>query len=399
MRRPLYRSKVKRRFIVHVDMDAFFASVEMRDDPALRSKPVIVGSDPKGGKGRGVVSACSYEARTLGVHSAMPISKAYRICPNGVFLPVDMEKYSKASDQIYHILGTFTPDIEPVSIDEAFLDITGSHHLFGGPIETCRAIKKAIAQKTGLTASVGMAPSKIAAKIASDLRKPDGLVEVPEGEVAGFLRELNLGRLWGLGRKAEEELRLMGINTIGQFAALSPGIVKDKFGKSGIGSWELANGIDQTELSLDRDAKSVSNEFTFDKDTSDKEYVLSSIMELSDKVSRRLRLHDLTARTVTLKVRLAGFKTYTRSSTLEKETNITDLLYNVAKELYNEFGTKTLRLVGVKVSGFSKSLPEEDLFTQSIERKMRNIDSSVDKIRLKFGSESIYRASLRKNKG
>ena len=385
-----------RKFIAHVDMDAFFASVEMRADPGLRDKPVIVGSDPKGGRGRGVVSACSYEARKFGIHSAMPISIAYRKCPHGVFLPVDMEKYSAASEEILKILYTFTPAIEPVGIDEAFLDITGSHHLFGGPLKTCGLIKSKIKNMTGLTASIGLAPSKIAAKIASDLGKPDGLVEVPEGGLAEFLSPLDVRRLWGLGPKAEEALKAIGIKTIGQLARRPIEHIKNVIGSSAQIFWDMANGTDDSELVLDREAKSISNEFTFDSDTANEETVSSAIMELSEKVAGRLRMGGVRAKTITLKVRLSGFKTYTRSTTGAKYINTTDFLYNAAKELYNEFKGQKIRLIGVRASGFSAGGAEDDLFTHMADRKLEDIDSSVDRIRDRFGNNSIYRASAKK---
>lgn len=377
-------------------MDAFFASIEIRDDPSLRSKPVIVGSDPKGGKGRGVVSACSYEARKFGIHSAMPISIAYCKCPQGVFLPVDMQKYSDASDEIYKILYTFTPDIEPVGIDEAFMDIAGSLHLFGTPLETCRLIKSKIRDLTGLTASIGLAPSKIAAKIASDLGKPDGLLEVPFGGLAEFLRPLEIRRLWGLGPKAEAALKAIGINTIGDLASRPVEHIKETIGSSAETFWNMANGIDNSELVFDREAKSISNEFTFDNDTAEEDVVLSVLMELSEKVAGRLRKSASKAKTLTLKIRLAGFKTYTRSFTFRKHTNITDFLYNEAKELYNEFKGQKIRLVGIKVSGFSAAESERDLFTYAAEKKLEDVESSVDIIRGKFGNNSIYRASAKK---
>ncbi len=375
-------------------MDAFFASVEMRDDPRLRSNPVIVGSDPKGGKGRGVVSACSYEARKFGIHSAMPISIAYHKCPQGIFLPVDMEKYSAVSEDIYNVLRTVTPDIEPVGIDEAFLDITGSHHLFGTPADTCMLIKSRIRERTGLTASVGLAPSRIAAKVASDLRKPDGFVEVSENGVAEFLSPLDIRKLWGLGAKTEALLKGIGIYTIGQLAASSENRIVDLLGESGRGLWKLANGMDDSELVLEREAKSVSNEFTFDSDTSSEEEASGAIMELSEKVSSRLRACAIRAKTVTVKIRLAGFKTYTRSATLQSPTNITDILYNTAKELYNEFKGKKIRLLGVKASSLTERENEKDMFTEYSEKRLRDIDSSVDKIRSKFGNYSIHRASV-----
>jgi len=385
-----------RRFITHVDMDAFFASVETRDDPGLRSRPVIVGSDPKSGRGRGVVSACSYEARKFGIHSAMPIAAAYRKCPHGVFLPVNMEKYSAASAEIYKVLYTFTPDIEPVGIDEAFLDITGSYHLFGTPLGTCRSIKSKIREMTGLTASIGLAPSKIAAKIASDLGKPDGLVEVPFGGLAEFLRPLGVQKLWGLGPKAAAALKEIGVNTVGDLAGRPIGHIRQAIGSQAEAFWNIANGVDDSELVFDREVKSISNEFTFDKDTLDQDAVTGAIMELSEKVAGRMRKLDLRAKTITLKIRLAGFKTYTRSVTVLKHTDVTDLLYNAAKGLYNEFSGKKIRLVGIRVSGFSSEKVERDLFTRTEDRKLEDIESSLDRIRDKFGNDSIYRASVNK---
>ncbi|MCX5679853.1 MAG: DNA polymerase IV [Candidatus Omnitrophica bacterium] len=390
--------KVKRSFIAHVDMDAFFASVETRDKPSLHLKPVIVGSDPKGGRGRGVVSACSYEARSFGIHSAMPISVAYRKCPHGVFIPVDMEKYSAASREIYEILHTFTPDIEPVGIDEAFLDITGSYHLFGTPLETCRLIKSKIKDLTGLTASIGLAPSKIAAKIASDLGKPDGLLEVPEGGLAEFLCPLEVQRLWGLGPKAEKALEAIGIKTIGELARRPIEHIRGAIGSQATDFWKIANGIDESELTIGREAKSISNEITFDSDTADRDVVFGALMDLSEKVAGRLRESALWAKTITLKIRLSGFKTYTRSVTASKPTNITNFLYNATKELYNEFKEQKIRLVGVRASSFSSGEVEKDLFTHAADRKLEDIESSVDKIRIKFGNNAIYRASIKKIK-
>jgi len=385
----------KERFITHVDMDAFFASVEQRDDPGIRLKPVIVGSDPKRGKGRGVVSACSYEARKFGIHSAMPISEAYRLCPDGVFLPVDIDKYSRISGEIYDVLYSFTPDIEPVGIDEAFLDITGSHHLFGGPVETCRLIKSKIKNDTGLTASIGLAPNKTAAKIASDLKKPDGLVEVTAKGLLGFLRPLPVGKLWGLGKKSSEALNHIGVLTIGELAGCAPRKIREILGKNGEVFHAIANGIDDDPVVSEGEAKSVSNELTFDLDTAKKDKIASALMHLSEKVSSRLRKERIKCRTVTLKIRLGDFTTRTRSLTLKRATNLTDELYITVFELYNAFdcGMKKVRLVGVKASGLSGMTEEKELFENEIDRKRESVDLGMDRIKAKFGSGSIYRAS------
>ncbi|MDA8242579.1 MAG: DNA polymerase IV, partial [Elusimicrobia bacterium] len=246
------------RRIVHVDMDAFFAAIEQRDDPSLKGKPVIIGADPKGGRGRGVVSTCSYEARKFGVRSAMPISEAWRRCPKGVYLRPDFRKYSEASEKVLAVFNEFTPDVEPVSIDEAFLDITRSAHLFGGPLETCRRIKARVKAVTGLTCSVGLAPTKMAAKIASDLRKPDGLVEVREEGLRAFLAPLDISRLWGLGPKTAGVLRSRGINTVGELAAAEADELRG-LGAHGPELRLLALGEDPREVAPDYDTKSVGN--------------------------------------------------------------------------------------------------------------------------------------------
>jgi len=385
----------KNRFIIHVDMDAFFAAIEQRDNPGYRMKPVVVGADPMDGRGRGVVSTCSYEARRFGIHSAMPISVAYKKCPHAVFLPVDMDKYAAVSSQIYDILYSFTPDIEPVSIDEAFLDITGSYHLFGTPHDTCLKIKRKVNSETGLTASVGLAPTKMAAKIASDLKKPDGLVEVAAKDLTAFLRPLEIGRIWGLGGKAEKALSAIGITTIGNLADIDPGRLTELFGKNGLHFWQLANGIDERIVAPVTEAKSISGEMTFERDTSDAFEIGSGLMRLCEKVSRRLRQDDLRCKTITLKIRLSGFQTYTRSLTIALPTNFADVLYNHIKALYNKFdrGGKMVRLIGVKASHIIPSGYQYDLFGPAGERKMEDIHTAVDKIHDKFGEGYICHAS------
>ncbi len=384
----------KERFIVHVDMDAFFAAVEQRDNPKLRGKPVVVGADPKLGRGRGVVSTCSYEARKFGIHSAMPISIAYNKCPHAVFLPVDMEKYSEVSHRVYQILYDFTPDIEPVGIDEAFLDITGSCHLFGTPLETCLLIKSKIKSQTGLTASAGLAPTKMAAKIASDLKKPDGMVEVKPGQLLDFLRPLGIRRIWGLGAKAEKTLNEMGICTIGDLAKRDPQGLVAIFGKNGMELWQLANGIDERGIVADIEAKSISNEVTFDADTADAKKITSSLVWLCEKVSSRLRDENLKGRTVTLKIRLEGFRTYTRASTLSEAADFDETIYREIKRLFEDFPLKgkKVRLVGVRVSGLVPAVPRQDLFEDAVEIKTEKVHKAIDEIRRKFGERAIHRA-------
>ncbi|MDD5438945.1 MAG: DNA polymerase IV [Candidatus Omnitrophica bacterium] len=387
------------KFIGHVDMDAFFASIEQRDGPSYRNKPVVVGADPKGGKGRGVVSTCSYEARRYGIHSAMPISVAYARCPHAVFLPVDMEKYESVSRQVYQILNDFTPDIETIGIDEAFFDITGSFHLFGSPADTCIMIKTRIRQETGLTASIGLAPIKMAAKIASDMRKPDGFVEVSREGLLDFLWPLDIGKMWGVGAKTLPLLHEMGIKTIGDLARRQPSELSGRFGASGAHFWQLANGIDDRNIEPGHEAQSVSNEITFDTDTSDKELLAGTLMYLSEKVSARLREDRLTGRTIMLKVRLKGFTTYTRAVTIPEATNYADSIYYKVTELWNRFylhGSK-IRLVGVRVSNLCRQDETGLLFEDSGEHVQERIHGALDSIRQKFGEGLVYRARSRRD--
>lgn len=387
------------RYILHVDMDAFFAAVEQRDDPSLRGRPVIVGADPKGGKGRGVVSTCSYEARKFGVRSAMPISEAWRRCPRGVFVTPDFHKYSAASEIIHRIFYDFTPDIEPVSIDEAFLDITNSYKLFGSPLDAARLIKARIREETGLTASVGLAPTKMAAKIASDLQKPDGLVEVKAGEVREFLKPLDIGRIWGLGPKTANIMRERGIHTIGQLAQASAAELRGLFGKHGPEFRELALGHDDREVLMGGEAKSVSNEYTFEADTADERELSEALLALCDKVSSRLREDGFKGRTITLKIRLEGFETFTRAATMAFATNYTGVIHERIRELYGAFkrGPKKVRLLGVKVSGLIPSGIRESLFEEETDKKLEGVHKAVEAIRGKFGRGAIYRAGGKKD--
>jgi len=382
------------KYIVHIDMDAFFASIEQRDNPKFLGKPVVVGADPKQGKGRGVVSTCSYEARKYGIHSAMPISIAYKKCPHAFFLPVDMDKYSDVSSEIYKIFYNFTPDVEPISIDEAFLDITGSHHLFGAPLETCVLIKSRIKKETGLTASAGLAPIKMAAKIASDLKKPDGLVEVRQDELLQFLWPLPVEKIWGLGQKGKDILDAIGIKTIGSLAKMDRKEVIKLFGKEGIRLWQLANGIDERKVVAAGDAKSVSNEYTFMEDESDKDRIEATLLALCEKVAGRLRNEKLKGRTITLKIRLEGFETYTRSNSFENPTDFDEVIWKQVKSLFNDFDLKKkkIRLLGVKVSNFSSGNVQGDLFQDVSVVKMEKIHSALDKIRERFGDNVIHRA-------
>ena len=383
----------KERYIVHVDMDAFFAAVEQRDHPVYLGKPVVVGADPKGGKGRGVVSACSYEARKFGIHSAMPISLAYRKCPGAVFLRGDHNKYERISREIFEIIERFSPDLEPISIDEAFVDITGSFHLFGSPENTCRKIKEVIKKETGLTASIGLAPNKMTAKIASDIGKPDGLVIVKKNDLLNFLHPLPVETLWGVGKKAKEEFKKNGINLIGDLARQDRIRFLRQFGKAGEHVWQLANGIDPRGVEAAAGAKSISNEYTFEVDVADLDKILNVLMGLSEKVSRRLRKKGLTGRTITLKIRFSDFQTFTRATSLDVPTNFIEDIYQTCASKIKGFNLrkKHVRLIGVHVSNLTGSSDQLSLFEGSSSNldKKEKLHQALGKIKDKFGEKAI----------
>jgi len=373
------------RIILHVDMDAFYASVEQRDDPNLKGRPVIVGADPKEGRGRGVVAACSYEARKFGVRSALPISQAWKLCPQGAFVPVRMDRYVEVSKQVMEVLHRFTNLVEPLSIDEAFLDVSGSTALFGAPEQIARAIKKQIREATGLCASVGVAPNKFVAKIASDLKKPDGLVIVKQEEVDEFLRVLPISRLWGVGPKTEERLHQMGIRTIGDLRS----------NPQSEHLHELAFGRDNRPVVPDWEARSISNETTFEEDTSDRELMLRTIRRLSESVGRRLRVEDQRARCITLKLRYEGFETHTKQMTLDRPTQSDDEIVRSARALFEQFPLdRKVRLLGVGSSDLARSAQEPSqlgLFPEPSNKD--TLDRTVDTIRSKFGNDSLRRGS------
>ena len=382
------------RIVAHIDLDAFFAAVEQRDHPALKGKPVVVGADPKKGKGRGVVSTCSYEARRYGIHSAMPISQAYRRCPHAVFLPVDFAKYRTASQQVFKILYDFTPDIEPISIDEAFFDITGSFHLHQTPYQLGVDLKERIQKEVGLTASIGIAPVKMVAKIASNHCKPDGLLEIKEGKVLDFLWPLPIEKLWGVGPKTQEALNRMGIRLIGDLAKTDAHFLELKFGETGTHLFHLANGIDPRRVEAHDETKSVSHEHTFDVDTDDVERIEKIVLFLSEKLSFRLRQADLKGKTLTVKIRLSGFKTYTRAFTFPERTNHTDRIYQKSKTIFTEFykpGMK-IRLIGVRLSNFEEIYTQDSLFEDAVEQQREEVHKVVDKIKSRFGEKAIHRA-------
>jgi DNA polymerase IV len=382
------------RTILHVDMDAFFAAVEQRDRPELRGKPVIVGADPRGGRGRGVVSTASYEARRFGVGSAMPISEAWRRCPQGIYVHPDMERYAHESERIMEIFHRFTDLVEPISIDEAFLDVTGSARAMGTGEEIGRKLKAAIRKETELTASVGVAASKLVAKIASDMRKPDGLVVVPAGTEPAFLAPLPVRRLWGVGPKMEEALARLGVVTIGDLAALDPGRLERRLGTHGHDLQKLARGEDDRDVVAEgAEAKSLGQEHTYGQDTADRERLRATLLQIADGVAGRLRSHALRARTVTLKYRDEDFHTTTHARTLADATDSGNVLFAVAWELFAEVHQgRKVRLLGIYASHFGEGKPQLGLFDAP--QTPSRADRVRDEVAKRFGDEALTRASL-----
>ena len=340
------------RIIMHLDMDAFYTSVEQRENPSIKGKPVIVGADPRGGKGRGVVAGCSYEARKFGVHSAQPISQAYRLCPEGVYLRPNYELYDEASEQVMQILGPYAAKLEQISIDEAFMDLTEKVADFDQASLLATRIKQGIKEKTGLTCSIGIAPNKSVAKIASDFKKPDGLTIVPPEKVREFLAPLPVSKISGIGKKSSEVLKQLGINSIADLASTHPAKLTDTFGKYGNRLWQVANGIDEEEVIASYPIRSISSERTFEEDVADMQKVLDVFNSLIDDVHARTVQQKMLFRTVGIKVRLEDFTTFTRARSHARYTNEKGLMQDYVRVLFSEFETsrKKIRLVGVRVS-------------------------------------------------
>jgi DNA polymerase IV len=372
-------------------MDAFYASVEQRDRPELRGRPVIVGADPRG---RGVVSAASYEARRFGVHSAMPIGRAARLCPQGAFVPVDMHKYARVSREIMSILAGFTPLLEPLSIDEAFLDVTHGRALLGDGEAQARAIKSRIRSQVELTASVGVAPNKFLAKVASDLEKPDGLVLVPPGREAAFLAPLPVSRLWGVGRVAASQLEAMGIRTIGQLAAVPPAHLTGRFGKHGALLVELAQGLDDRPVEPFAPPKSMGAEETFGADHRDVERLKATLRTQAERVGRELRSEGYAGRTITLKLRFADFSTITRSHTGEPTQDGLEIYREASALLARVTLRQAVRLIGLSVSELGPAgAGQLSLLGPDAPRRER-LSRALDRLLERFGEQSIGPASV-----
>lgn len=379
--------------IIHIDMDAFYASVEIRDNPSLVGKPVVVGGSVSG---RGVVAAASYEARKYGVHSAMSSKVALRKCPDLVFVKGRMEHYAAISRQIREIFFSFTSLVEPLSLDEAFLDVSGCERLFGDALTIATAIKKKILDETSLIASAGVASNKYLAKIASDYDKPDGLTFVDPDNIQAFLDPLPITWVWGIGPATEKKFSRLGVTNVAQLRSLPLKVLQSALGVNGDHFYKLARGIDTRPVVPDRVAKSVSHEKTFPTDIFDSDILSAWLLELTDQVGRRLRRHDIFGKTVKLKFRFDNFETLARSKSIAP-TNTTQTLFEVAAKLMNGISRDTqrgVRLIGMGVSNLSRQAPVQlSLFDQAEKDKQSRVDNISDAIRDKFGVAKLHRGT------
>jgi DNA polymerase-4 len=381
--------------IIHLDLDAFYPSVEVLDNPELRGKPVIVG----GSRERGVVSSASYEARKFGVHSAQPMATAMRLCPHGIVLPTRMTRYQEVSRQVFEIFHIFTPIVEPLSIDEAFLDVTGSIRLFGSPIEIAKKIKQMVVDKTGLTISAGVAPSKFVAKVASDIKKPDGLTVVERDKVRQFLDPLPINKMWGAGKVTQKALARLSIHTFKDLRLASVEVLEKEFGRHGRHMHQLAMGIDQRDVVALHDVKSVGHEDTYSKDILDLEPAKRELLSLADRVARRMRRKGLEGKTITLKVKYSDFKLITRSVTLPHYTNDSAVIYGNVCNLLEKtaVGKKPVRLLGISLSNLADTGSGRQLLLFSQDKsseKRKKLNKTADSIFDKFGHRGIRPGSL-----
>lgn len=384
-----------KRVILHVDMDAFFASVEQHDNPELRGKPVVVGA---AGDQRGVVAAASYEAREFGVHSAMPSREAARRCPQAIFVPPNGKRYSQVSRQIFGIFERFTPLVEPLSVDEAFLDVTGSESLFGSGVEIAEQIRAAIYTETGLTASVGVAPNKFLAKLASDMDKPDGVTVVPieRQAIVEFLAPLPVGRIWGVGAVMQQQLEDVGIRTVGDLQQMTQLALARLVGEHAAERLKhLAHGEDAREIVTEHEEKSISKEHTFPKDVENVKELESVLLSLVDEVGSRLRAKERYAGVIRLKLRWQGFRTITRQRQLRPPCCDAFSLRRAAMAIFNDEPiNQPVRLIGIGVSGLCDRPAEQlGLFDDSVQEreKREHLSRSVDALQEKFGPDAVGR--------
>jgi DNA polymerase-4 len=374
--------------ILHVDMDAFFVSVELLERPELIGKAVIVGGRPDQ---RGVVTAASYEARKFGVHSAMPLRTAGKLCPHAVFLDGHHHKYGEWSDRIATILAKFSPVVEMVSIDEAYLDLAGTERLYGPPLAATDKLLRMITFSTGLPCSGGLAATRLVAKVASEQAKPRGLVWVVPGSEARFLAPLPVRKIPGIGEVTERALRALGLETVGQLADVPQEKLEKIFGQWGTALFRKARGGDSYEFVIDAEPKSISHNHTFGEDTNDTEVLVSMLSHLSQKACKRLRESGLATRTLTLTIRYAGFDTYTRSKTLPEPTLLDGDIFAVFQNLFREHRNmkRKIRLLGVALSGFSHGNQQLDLLEAERRSKLEKLTRAADQLRDRFGFDSV----------
>ena len=380
--------------ILHIDMDAFFVSVEEVRDPSLKGKPVIVGGDPNGG--RGVVAAASYEARKYGIHSAMPIGRAKRLCPHAIFLRGSHGLYSEFSGRIFDIMNTYSPLVEPMSLDEAYVDLTGCERLHGSITDTAVRMHDAIKSQVGINASIGMAANKLMAKIASGMSKPNGFLRILPGYEATFLAPLPVGRIPGIGPKSVEEFKRMGIHTVRDLAALPLGLLEEAHGEWGTRLYEKARGISHSPVWKRDDTRSISRETTLDEDSADAAFLESKLSWLVEKSASQLREEGLRARCVSLKLRDSHFKTVTRSHTLNEAACEDHVIFDTVGILFRKLFTRgtRVRLIGVALTSLTTgTAPQMELFENMDAKQWKKLYQGIDSIRDKYGFRSIVRGS------
>ncbi len=383
----------KERKIIHIDMDAFFAQIEQRDNPKYKDTPLIVG----GPLHRGVISSASYEARKYGLHAGMPLSKAKKMCPGGIYVPVNMEKYITESEKIKNIFFQFTPLVEMMGSDEGFMDITGCQKLFGDAVEIAKKIKGRIYEQTNLTSSAGIAPNKFLAKLASSLGKPNGLTVLQNTKkVRQKIKQLPISYIWGVGRVGQQTLNHMGINTIGQLADTPVHILESKLGQNGKIIHQLANGIDNRPVVPNQEPKSMGRETTYDQDIEDSAILKSTLLLLSQKVARNLNYKQYKAKTLTLKLRFADFKTITRRLTLERHTSNIMEIYRTAVKILEktDISKKKIRLIGLTAGNLKPASMLTTLFSDQEYERHENITQAIEQISEKFGRDKITLARI-----
>lgn len=377
------------RSILHMDMDAFYASIEQMDHPELRGKPLLVGYDGP----RGVVTTASYDARPFGCHSAQPMSVAKRLCPHAIVVAVRMSRYQEVSEHIFGILQSFSPVIEPLSIDEAFMDLSGAEHLFGSAEGAARQIRQRVRNEVGLTASVGVAPNKFLAKLASDMDKPDGLTVIGPEDLDRVLPPLPIGRLWGVGKVSAARFDRMGVRTIGDLRKRGLPWLTEYAGNDAQRLWDLSHGRDSRPVISDHEAKSIGHETTFEENLADPAQVRDVLLALTEQVARRLRRHGLRARGIALKIRFGDFKTVNRSATFSEATDVTSEIWQSARTLFDVWAKKfhPVRLIGVTAERLERSAEAMTLFDNPRSDRQKRLDSATDAILSRFGDHSIRR--------